>query len=195
MARLSAVLAILASAASVIGAVAPNPAADLADLTARGNGHGHHADHDKPIDKRSAQEVIRALNLTQNPEKGWFKETFRDDYHISQLNKNGTLRSASTAIYYLLEGSVGDSLWHRIDATEVWHYYAGAPMQMSLSYNDGSPTRKHILGPDVFKKGQAPFLVIDAWEWQRAKSLGDWTLVGTTGEFTNYRPVGGMVTC
>ncbi|KAG7291336.1 hypothetical protein NEMBOFW57_001351 [Staphylotrichum longicolle] len=131
---------------------------------------------EKPIGKRTAKEVIDKLGLAANPEKGYFKETFRDSLLIN--TGNGT-RSASTAIYYLLEGSAGESLWHRIDAAEVWQYYAGAPLTLSLSQNDGKGVRKVVLGPDVFK-GQQPQVVIGSWEWQSAKSEGAWTLVGTT---------------
>jgi predicted cupin superfamily sugar epimerase len=136
----------------------------------------------KPVEKRSAQEVVAQLGLAPNPEKGYFKEIFRDPLMIN--TGNGT-RSASTAIYYLLEGSAGQSLWHRIDAAEVWHYYAGAPLKMFLSHNNGTGVRNVVLGPDVFKS-QQPAVVIGSWEWQSCKSTGDWTLVGTTGEFVPF---------
>ncbi|KAH8884915.1 DUF985 domain protein [Thozetella sp. PMI_491] len=125
-----------------------------------------------PIDKRSAQEVITKLGLAPNVEKGYYIETFRDSYTINN-------RSASTGIYYLLEGSAGHSYWHRVDSVEMWHYYAGAPLNLSLSFDDGKPVRKVTLGPDVFN-GQRPQFAIASWQWQRAQSLGDWTLVGTT---------------
>lgn len=134
----------------------------------------------KDVGKRSAQEVIKKLDLAPNPEKGWWKETFRDEYMIT--TGNGT-RSASTAIFYLLEGSAGKSAWHRIDAVEIWHYYAGAPLTLYLSHNEGKGVREVVLGPDVFK-GQQPHVVIHSWEWQRCKSLGDWTLVGNTGKIS-----------
>lgn len=147
---------------------------------------GRHGGGDggKPIEKRTAKEVIDKLGLAPNPEKGYWKETFRDTRMIDPGNGT-TTRSASTAIYYLLEGSAGQSYWHRIDAAEVWHYYAGAPLTLSLSHNDGKGVRKVVLGPDVFK-GQQPYVVIGSWEWQRAKSEGDWTLVGTTGKLTLF---------
>lgn len=128
-----------------------------------------------PINKRTAQEVVEKLSLVPNEEKGYYIQTFEDPFTIPGLN-----RSASTAIYYLLEGASGDSVWHRVDAVEVWHYYAGAPLVLSLSYDDGQPLRKATLGPDVFD-GQAPQVPIQKGEWQSARSLGDWTLVGTTG--------------
>lgn len=129
-----------------------------------------------PINKCSAQEVIQELSLVPNEEKGYYIQSFEDAYAIPCLN-----RSASTAIYYLLEGSDGDSVWHRVDAAEVWHYYAGAPLVLSLSYDDGQPLRELTLGPDIFDS-QRPQVAIGRGEWQSARSLGEWTLVGTTGK-------------
>jgi uncharacterized protein len=144
-----------------------------------------------PINNRTAQEIITLLNLTPNIERGYFVETFRDSINVTTSNPNITTpengsRSASTAIYYLLEGTEGNSRWHRVDAVEVWHYYAGAPLVLSLARDDGSPVREVTLGPDVFDGGQRPQVVVGSWEWQRARSLGDWTLVGTTGEFCSF---------
>ncbi|PSN74155.1 DUF985 domain protein [Corynespora cassiicola Philippines] len=124
------------------------------------------------IEHRSAQEIIDKLNLTANVEKGWYIETFEDPGRYGN-------RSYSTAIYYLLEGAVGPSIWHTVDSVEVWHHYAGAPLRLDLSYNNGTPTVSKTLGKDLFDN-QAPQIVIDGGRWQRAESLGQWTLVGTT---------------
>jgi hypothetical protein len=123
---------------------------------------------------RSAKEVIEALNLAPHPEKGYFIETFRD----TTASADG--RSLSTSIYYLLEGESGPSHWHRVlDAVEIWHFYDGAPLQLSLSLNDGQPTRDVVLGKDIWK-GEKPQIVVQKGEWQHARSLGEWTLVGCT---------------
>ncbi|KAI1099272.1 RmlC-like cupin domain-containing protein [Jackrogersella minutella] len=114
----------------------------------------------------SAKDIIKALGLSPHPEKGHFIETFRDAH--------------STCIYYLLEGESGLSHWHRVlTSVETWHYYAGAPLQLSLSTNDGTPTQDVILGNDILK-GERPQIVVKAGQWQHALSLGDWTLVGCT---------------
>jgi len=121
----------------------------------------------------SAQGVIALLNLTPHPEKGYFVETFRD----TSLSES---RSRSTSIYYLLEGESGLSHWHRVrDAVEVWHYYAGAPLQLSLAWDDGSPVRDVVIGKDL-GRGERPQAVVKQGEWQHARSLGEWTLVGCT---------------
>ena len=118
-----------------------------------------------------ARQVVEALGLKPHPEGGWFRETFRD-----QAGEGG--RAASTAIFYLLEaGQV--SAWHRVsDAVEVWHHYAGGPLQLSLAPPDG-PARDEVLGPDIFA-GQTPQVVVPANWWQSARPLGAWTLVGCT---------------
>ncbi|OAA58292.1 cupin superfamily protein [Cordyceps fumosorosea ARSEF 2679] len=131
--------------------------------------------HRTPMSRRSAQEIVAQLNLTSNPEKGYYAQTFIDPEKAC----GGSNRSASTLIYYLLEGSAGDSVWHRVDAAEVWHWYAGAPLTLSLSWDDGKPVERHLLGQDIFA-GESPQVVILKDQWQSARSHGNWTLVGTT---------------
>lgn len=128
----------------------------------------------KDIGDRSAQEIIKKLNLQPNVEKGYYAQTFEDPDRVNN-------RSVSTLIYYFLEGSDGDSIWHRVtDAAEVWHYYAGAPLTLTLSRDDGAPYQRHVLGADIFDN-QSPQVMIPKNVWQSARSHGSWTLVGTTG--------------
>ena len=117
----------------------------------------------------TASDVIATLGLQRHPEGGWFVETFRDD-----ASQDG--RARSTAIYYLLEAGE-TSHWHRVDAVEVWHFHAGAPLQLSLS--DGTSVDRHVLGSDLLD-GQRPQVVVPQGAWQSAASLGAWTLVGCT---------------
>ena len=116
------------------------------------------------------RELIDRLGMQRHPEGGWYVETWRD-----APGPDG--RSRSTAIYYLLEA--GDhSHWHRVDATEIWHWYAGTPLGLSLSA-DGVGTQNITLGPDVMS-GQMPQGIVPPHVWQSARSTGDWTLVGCT---------------
>jgi predicted cupin superfamily sugar epimerase len=117
----------------------------------------------------TAAEVIRLLDLRPHPEGGHFRETFRDPHEI-----NG--RSASTAIYFLLARGER-SHWHRIDAVEIWHYYAGASLALSIAEAGDATVLR--LGPDL-AAGERPQAVVAAGAWQAAESLGDWTLVGCT---------------
>ncbi len=78
----------------------------------------------------SAADVIRLLGLKPHPEGGHFRETFRD----ARAVVDG--RAASTAIYFLLARGER-SHWHRIDAAEVWHWYAGAALELETAQEDG----------------------------------------------------------
>lgn len=129
----------------------------------------------------TAREIIETLKLERHPEGGWYVQTFRDlEEHAG--------RARSTAIYYLLEG--GDrSHWHQVDAVEIWHFHAGAPLELSLS-EDGLTARRLVLGSNL-AAGQRPQGLVRRGEWQSARSLGDWTLVGCTVapgfEFAGFR--------
>lgn len=114
--------------------------------------------------------MIRLLELTPHPEGGHFRETFRD----VRLVDGG--RAASTAIYFLLARGER-SRWHRIDAAEVWHWYAGAPLKLEIA--QGGDSGSFLLGSD-FGSGQFPHAIVPAHAWQAAESLGDWTLAGCT---------------
>jgi predicted cupin superfamily sugar epimerase len=118
----------------------------------------------------SAAEIIAQLKLAPHPEGGHFRETFRD----ARTGPDG--RAASTAILFLL--AQGErSHWHRVDAVEVWHYYAGAALDLHIA--DDSGRRSIRLGGDVIA-GETPQGVVPAHAWQAAQSRGAWTLVGCT---------------
>jgi len=121
-----------------------------------------------------AAAVIRALGLQPHPEGGHYRETFRDPV---TLGAGEAARGASTAIYYLLQAGER-SHWHRVDAAEVWHWYAGAPLVLTVS-EDGRTAETRLLGPDL-AADQRPQLAVPAKAWQAAESRGAWTLVGCT---------------
>jgi predicted cupin superfamily sugar epimerase len=125
----------------------------------------------------TAEQVISALELIPHPEGGWYRETFRDVPPGSPAASPGA-RGAFSAIYYLLRA--GElSAWHRInDAAEVWHHYAGAPLELAVSF-DGRQVTTSVLGSD-FARGERPQALVPAAAWQSARSRGDWTLVGCT---------------
>ena len=118
----------------------------------------------------SAAELIARLELRPHPEGGHYRETFRD----SNLDANG--RSRSTAIYFLLARGER-SHWHRVDAVEVWHYYAGDALILQIADDNGA--RNLRLGSDL-AAGEAPQATVPAHAWQAAETTGDWTLVGCT---------------
>jgi len=122
------------------------------------------------LEDYSAALIVERLRLAPHPEGGWFRETFRD--------QPGGGRALSTAIYYLLEaGQV--SAWHRVDAAEVWHFYLGAPLRLTIAGPGEEGIRTGVLGANL-DAGERPQVVVPQGWWQTAVSLGDWTLVGCT---------------
>jgi predicted cupin superfamily sugar epimerase len=120
-----------------------------------------------------AADIIRLLDLKPHPEGGHYRQTFRDE----PPSKGGG-RAASTAIYFLLARGER-SHWHRVDAAEVWHYYAGAPLVLEIADTDPGPIRRLRLGADL-SAGERPQAVVPPHAWQAAECLGEWTLVGCT---------------
>ena len=118
----------------------------------------------------SAADIIARLQLQPHPEGGHYRETFRDQ----RCDAQG--RAFSTAIYFLLARGER-SHWHRIDAVEVWHYYAGSALILQIA--DDSGRRRIKLGADL-AAGEVPQAIVPAHAWQAAESTGDWTLVGCT---------------
>jgi predicted cupin superfamily sugar epimerase len=117
----------------------------------------------------SADSIVRLLDLKPHPEGGFYRETFRD-----ALGEGG--RSRSTAIYYLLRAG-GVSGWHRVDASEVWHWYAGEALELLIA--DETGVQRMRLGPRL-TDGERPQVIVPARCWQSARSMGAYTLVGCT---------------
>lgn len=131
--------------------------------------------------KLPASAVIEALDLLPHPEGGHYREIWRD------RPIDGS-RGTGTAIYFLL--SAGErSHWHKVDAAEAWHWYAGSPLLLSIAGGVSRSRSRHRLGAHL-GRGEEPFAVVPAHYWQSAESLGAWTLVGCTVspafEFTGF---------
>jgi predicted cupin superfamily sugar epimerase len=115
----------------------------------------------------AAEAVIRALALSPHPEGGHYRETWRD------APADGG-RGTATAILFLL--AAGErSHWHRVDATELWLWHAGAALRLAQSA-DGVGETDRVLGPDLASGAQLQ-IVVPPGCWQAAESLGSWTLV------------------
>lgn len=118
----------------------------------------------------TAETIIAMLGMRPHPEGGHFVETWR------HAHPDG-IRGAGTAIYFLLQAGER-SHWHRVDAAEIWHWYAGAALELSLS-PDGAAIDVIMLGNDLLT-GARPQVIVPAGVWQSAVSTGAWTLIGCT---------------
>jgi predicted cupin superfamily sugar epimerase len=129
----------------------------------------------------TAADIIARLELRPHPEGGYYRETFRDK------RCDGQGRACSTSIYFLLVRGER-SHWHRIDAAEVWHYYAGSALDLQIAF-EGCMQHSVRLGSDL-AAGERPQAIVPPTAWQCAETTGDWTLVGCTVapgfEFANF---------
>ena len=117
----------------------------------------------------TAADIIKKLDLKPHPEGGHYRETFRDSHTVND-------RAASTAILFLLARGER-SHWHRVDAVEIWHWHAGAPLKLSIV--DGAKEEIIQLGGAIHAD-EVPQVIVPARAWQAAESTGEWTLVGCT---------------
>ena len=116
----------------------------------------------------TADDIIAHLNLQPHPEGGHYRQTW-------VAENEG--RATGTCIYFLLkEGEA--SHWHKVDATEIWLYHAGAPLVVSLSATDAGPATDHLLSPDLSEG--APQIIVPEGHWQAARTTGAFTLVSCT---------------
>jgi hypothetical protein len=116
----------------------------------------------------TADEIIRTLELRPHPEGGHYRETW-------VAENEG--RPTGTCIYFLLKAGES-SHWHRVDATEIWLYHAGAPLVLSMAATEVGPAQDHMLTPDL-SEGR-PQIIVPENHWQAARSTGDFTLVSCT---------------
>lgn len=120
----------------------------------------------------SATELIARLALEPHPEGGWYREVYRSP---ALLDTGRGPRCALTAIYFLLEQRQC-SRWHVVSSDEIWHYAGGAGLELLVYAPESRQLRRQVLGP-VHDGGQ-PIGIVQAGEWQAARSLGAWSLSG-----------------
>ncbi|WP_349655536.1 cupin domain-containing protein [Xanthomonas sp. 10-10] len=121
----------------------------------------------------TAAALIRSLDLAPHPEGGHFRRVYAS---ARQVIDNGRVRPALTAIRFLL--AAGEcSAWHRVDAEETWQWQQGDALELLL-YDEASGQLQRLI-LDAAERGE-PMHVVPAGQWQAARSLGDFTLVGCT---------------
>jgi predicted cupin superfamily sugar epimerase len=131
---------------------------------------------------RTAEEWIASLGLAPHPEGGFYRETYRaretvDAAHLP--DRFGGARAHSTAIHFLLPAGQISAL-HRIKSDEIWHFYAGAALTLTLVHPDGRLDERR-LGPDP-DRGERFQVVVPAGAWYGAAvdAGGAYALVGGT---------------
>ena len=135
------------------------------------------------VEAAEAAAIIRALGLAPHPkEGGYFRETYRAAEalpHGAIPRRHGGPRAASTAIYYLLTPTTCSAL-HRLASDEVFHFYAGDPVEQLRLYPEGRGEVVTI--GNNLAAGMRPQTVVPRGVWQGARLAagGRYALLGCT---------------
>jgi len=119
----------------------------------------------------SAAELVARFALEPHPEGGWYREVFRSG---TLLSTGRGPRAALTSIYFLLE-SHQHSRWHVVTSDESWHHAGGAPLELLVYAPASGKLQRRVLGP--LHESHEPLGVVNAGEWQAARSLGTYSLL------------------
>jgi predicted cupin superfamily sugar epimerase len=113
-----------------------------------------------------AQQLIDTFALEPHPEGGWYRQVYRSDERVTR-HHDGVERSAITTIYFLLaEGA--ESAPHVVQSDEVWHFYEGDPLELTVGEERVTLDADHRVH------------VVPARVWQSARPLGAYAFVGCT---------------
>jgi predicted cupin superfamily sugar epimerase len=127
------------------------------------------------VDARAAALIDR-LGLQPHVEGGYYREIYRSASRVRPTDGR-PLRAAVTTIYFLLAAGQ-ESRWHRVTSDEIWHFYDGDPLELSVTPPSRQPVERVTISA-VSGPGQLVHMVPAGW-WQSARPLGAYTLVGCT---------------
>lgn len=121
------------------------------------------------------ESIINKLSLEPlENEGGMYRETYR-----SKNERDGV--PESTAILYLLTQNSFSHL-HKLSSDEIWHFYAGNPVEL-IEITPKGEIRKIILGNKILEN-QNPQVIIEGGNWMGARLLNNqkesYCLLGTT---------------
>jgi uncharacterized protein len=112
----------------------------------------------------TADYWIKHLSLSQHPEGGYYRETYRSSESVIGSALPARFRGQrnhSTTIYFLLP-SDNRSLFHRIKSDEIWYYHAGS--SLTIYVLDQRGITQYRLGANI-EKGESLQAIIPANSW------------------------------
>ncbi len=115
------------------------------------------------------KSLIERYRLEPHPEGGWYREVYRSSLHV-ESSRVAAMRPAMTHIYFLL-GRGECSRFHRVAHDELWHFYAGDPLNIYML--DENAVTHSTLGLTT-----EPMVLVRAGVYQAAETTGAYTLVG-----------------
>ncbi|MBM3771472.1 MAG: cupin domain-containing protein [Acidimicrobiia bacterium] len=128
-----------------------------------------------PASRARARELIARLVLEPHPEGGYYRQLYKSSSSVRTHDGRGS-RAALTTIYFLLEAGQ-HSRWHRVRSDEVWHFYEGDPLELSIMTPECTEISTLVIGGTG---ATSRVHVVPAGWWQAARPTGAYALVGCT---------------
>jgi hypothetical protein len=121
----------------------------------------------------TAEQLIEALGLRAHPEGGYFREIHRSEEAVpagALPERYSGSRAYATSILFLITAESFSAL-HRLDSDEIYHFYLGGPVDLSILHADGRAETVR-LGHDVLR-GERVQHVVPRGAWQGSRLAGD----------------------
>lgn len=129
-----------------------------------------------------AKRIVERFGLVPHPEGGFFREVYRSDLvvdHPGIPDGIDARRSAGTLIYFLLSGE-DFSAFHRVRwSDEIWHLYAGGPLEI-LTIDAQGMLDRSLLTPDLTQVEPTKLVPAGTWQSARPAQGARWALGGCT---------------
>jgi predicted cupin superfamily sugar epimerase len=113
--------------------------------------------------------LVRRFELEPHPEGGYFREVYRSSVTVKHPGipaGDSNERRGGSLIYFLL-GRDDFSAFHRVRWTdEIWHLYAGGPIELHLLDPHGTYSRRALASDLAIGE---PTTVVPAGWWQAAR--------------------------
>jgi predicted cupin superfamily sugar epimerase len=124
----------------------------------------------------TADRIVELLGLVPGT-CGFMSTTFRSPLEVAP--PGAASRTIGQALYFLVTPQARVQC-HRIGSDQVYHHYAGAPLEVLLVPEDGQG-RVVVVGTDL-AAGMRPQLLVPARTFHAARVLGagSFSLMGTT---------------
>lgn len=130
----------------------------------------------------AVKRIVERFNLVPHPEGGFFREVYRSTTRLQHpgipAGENAE-RAAGTLIYFLLSGR-DFSAFHRVRfSDEIWHLYAGGPLELFVIDARGDLERR-LLTTDLERGEPTTLVPAGAWQSARLAPGAAWALGGCT---------------
>lgn len=128
-----------------------------------------------------AKEIINLLQLKELPEEGgYFTRTYQSNQCVKFERRK---RAIGDGIYYLITEDQFSGL-HQLKCDEMWHFYAGDPVNM-LIFSEDEFQLKELGNSNLAVHRPQQLVKSNQWQGARLKPDGKWALLGTNA-FPGY---------